>query len=24
MLLDEPVGELQRLREKGLGWLSGA
>jgi len=23
-LLDEPVGELQGLREKGLGWLSGA
>ena len=24
VLLDEPVGELQGLREKGLGWLSGA
>jgi len=24
VLLDELVGELQRLREKGLGWLSGA
>jgi phosphoribosylformylglycinamidine synthase II len=24
LLLDEPVGELQRLRERCLGWLSGA